>query len=127
LILIIILEGIPFAPYMDPWVVMKKSYLDEKVTRNHSIVSSTVSTAGNSWALAKQSTAHPSSAVAAVSVSTTTSAVAVANKGTSINGQTWYNQSASRAVNQVCLLATFCVVNSNLLSNPAIDNSVLVV
>ncbi len=27
---IVIITGIPFAPYMDPWVVLKKQYLDEK-------------------------------------------------------------------------------------------------
>lgn len=174
---IVIVTGIPFAPYMDPWVVLKKQYLDEKAIQRskmtapllahpnkdkpQAIVGNSVNVyaariaeqeggpaaSGNIWATARQSLSSssvytPSSSASATTIattagSTTTSqpvasalptavppqsnvgvglAVVPTNahngaannnnqskvaSGTGFNGQMWYHQSASRAVNQV--------------------------
>jgi hypothetical protein len=103
---------------MDPWVVLKKQYLDEKSKAQVAIGNSSqglMNPPPNPWQAAMQSGIVQNTAVVvpgssinplmgqnrvqaalAVPVSTTTSA------GSGFNGQMWYFQSASRAVNQ-CL------------------------
>eukprot|EP00981_Chlorochromonas_danica_P004720 scaffold954_cov173-Ochromonas_danica.AAC.6 len=182
---IVIVTGIPFAPYMDPWVVLKKQYLDEKSIQRskmtapllpqhpmkdikppQGIVGNSVNVyaarlaeqeggsavSSNIWATARQSLSsssiytpnsssitanttanttatttsqsvmstlptadlpqQPNASLAAVTADLPNSATINNNKnnnqpkaaGSSVafNGQMWYHQSASRAVNQ-CL------------------------
>lgn len=140
---VVIVTGIPFAPFQDPWVMLKKQYLDEKASTktllSTSVPNSSMTTAvsiglqqsvvapnaqalypnpytsaGNVWQQAKQvsSTGNapvgvypppppPPASVTAVSSSSKISKI-VSNAAGSLTGQMWYNQSASRAVNQ-CL------------------------
>ena len=45
---IIVVTGIPFAPMKDPWIVLKKQYLDErKLTGDKQISSNCIN--GSSW------------------------------------------------------------------------------
>lgn len=141
---VVIVTGIPFAPYKDPWVVLKRLYLDAKcsgrLTAPSSSSSSTSSVysnnpniyaaklgltstpvnsavpmpsassndyaqAGNVWAAARQSVT--SSAATAGQGSNAVALVGksggqVVRSSTSLSGAMWYQQSASRAVNQ-CL------------------------
>lgn len=103
-------SGIPYAPHMDPQLVLKKKYLDERITMNASPTLATSSnTATGSSLLRTVSLANvPSYSAAAGAGSLVHRSVTPPPQGTvssgnahRLSGQMWYNQSASRAVNQV--------------------------
>ena len=132
---VVIVTGIPFAPFQDPWVMLKKQYLDEKTSAT-SLLSTNAVTATNSSVMQQvlQQTSVPQSFQTIPSASTAAANVwqkakllqqpappaqgtqyppppphmppknppITASRGNAMNGQMWYNQSASRAVNQ-CL------------------------
>lgn len=139
---------------MDPWVALKKEYLDEKANRNstpaeienasvvlpapypmaagsavgyphppssHQQAASSATVSSNSWLNAKAATAgaptaavpsyqpspYPNTASASSASATASVAFSANNKAnyansstTKLTGQMWYQQSASRAVNQ---------------------------
>lgn len=64
---VVIITGIPYAPHMEPWVVLKRAFLDEQ---------------------RKTETLVPMHGTM------------VATRKPGLSGQAWYNQAASRAVNQ---------------------------
>lgn len=70
--------GLPYSPHMDPWIILKKQYLDEKVKLGKMSVT-TSANAGNQTMITKNNT----------------------GKSSYLTGQEWYQQSAMRAVNQV--------------------------
>ena len=92
---VVILTGIPFAPHMDPWIQLKKQYLDNKCR---------TSTSSVGIASKVKSTYPPENQTHALQMSQ--NLVNQQNKGLNsanihkLNGQSWYNQSAIRAVNQ---------------------------
>ncbi len=71
--------GIPYAPHKDPWVVLKKEYLDH-TARNNNIAGALMKNATHGTSLMRQG---------------------LSVQQQSLTGQTWYDQSAMRAVNQV--------------------------
>jgi hypothetical protein len=81
-------EGIPYAPHLDPWIVLKKQHLDDAM---------------HPKALTESSALTPQ-AQAMRMLSGTSSTVFSGNPPSSsrnkLSGQGWYVQSASRAVNQ---------------------------
>ena len=97
--------GIPFAPPYDPWVTLKKQYLDERSLSTSSSQSATT-TAMSLSSVANDDKSkpsvnnnnHPPSYISDVSGTN------ILNKSTAsvkrLDGQGWYLQSASRAVNQ---------------------------
>ena len=46
---VVIITGIPFAPHMDPWVVLKKQYLDERKIQKQVIDSNVSNLSGQAW------------------------------------------------------------------------------
>eukprot|EP01033_Poteriospumella_lacustris_P001350 gene1349-985_t len=144
----VILTGIPFAPHMDPWVALKREYLDEKATRKPGDTTTAADAAtammamvprvpggsaapssSNPW-LEARGAANPEIKIyplgsnpagaptplppAVGSTASATSAIAppipasvipatpttAAGPTIKLTGQMWYQQSASRAVNQ---------------------------
>ena len=89
---VVIITGIPYAPYFEPWVVLKKKYLDEQVQtgRTKATTTSATTTAGSSMTMAMSNATkshqhhHPQ----------------LLNQPCLLTGQQWYEQSAIRAVNQ---------------------------
>lgn len=98
---VVIITGIPYAPNHDPWVVLKKQYLDERIIKINSnnslnstptasqVVPANFTSDKNLWLKAKgNSSVYPPSPSSTSSTSQL------------LSGNLWYNQSASRAVNQ---------------------------
>jgi Rad3-related DNA helicase len=83
----VMIVGIPYAPYKDPWVVLKQKYLDEKV-KEASALPSTTQQHSHLLPYSHFTSQRP--------VLNTVQPVAVSK----ISGREWYNQSAIRAVNQ---------------------------
>lgn len=148
----VIVTGIPFAPYKDPWVVLKKQYLDEKCSGRTAAAppppsaalvnsksaatsaSSAQSSSGTMWFSAAYSAAPPAPqaqtqqrtiagyyaqppAAPVVTKMEPVPATTMPYPPTrpqavshSLTGQNWYNQSASRAVNQVSEWTFVCVL-----------------
>lgn len=128
------IAGIPFAPHMDPWVILKRQFLDdrerlrEQQAISSSISGSTFSSLGStSTTSALKNAALPYGNSLSVVPGWGGSGSAIADKTRPIppppppantipvkyskmpseirlNGQSWYNQTASRAVNQVQLV-----------------------
>lgn len=145
---LVIITGIPYAPHLDPWIVLKRENLDQKIQKwkqknnGSSTTSSTVSSQGNLsyQQLLKESsidnTAKSSQPAASLPAGVippyipfnqlsqsnnntvakvTTNSTIISDKklnvapiqpnnsglvAPSLDGQAWYNQAASRAVNQ---------------------------
>lgn len=106
---VVIVTGIPFAPFMDPWVALKKAYLDRKTMANALPTSNPAAAPGGPGVVANVENNLWASAVANAAIAKPSSGQEVGfqagPKGVAIKhltGQMWYNQSAARAVNQ-CL------------------------
>lgn len=110
---VVIITGIPYAPHMDPWVVLKREYLDSRlsgVVKSSSQLAQGGVTTGITKAgpllLGPHPYGRPINSTPYVSVtSQQITAAAGASPGLpagvgNISGQTWYDQSAMRAVNQ---------------------------
>lgn len=85
---IVIITGIPYAPNVDPWVVLKRQYLDDRCKKSSSNVPHSLAV---------------SNVMSTSTLPTHTSSIAIkpsASSALKLDGQAWYNQSASRAVNQ---------------------------
>lgn len=101
------LAGIPYAPHLDPWVQLKKQYLDDKIAPPPQPVK--LAAGGAAAASNVPSYAEICSSTAAAAVKSASLAPRYTG-GKRLSGQAWYNQSASRAVNQVTLSALFRVI-----------------
>ncbi|RYH21162.1 hypothetical protein EON65_21345 [archaeon] len=107
---VVIVTGIPFAPFMDPWVALKKAYLDRKTMVNAltPILVNNAAPGGPVTVANLENNLWASAAANAPAVKPNSGQEAgyqAGPKGTAIKhltGQMWYNQSAARAVNQ-CL------------------------
>lgn len=85
---VVIIIGIPFAPFKDPWVELKMKYLDQKAKATTEL---------------KQALHPPNPYTSSYSqpiAPTTVSIVAAAPPAKRLSGREWYSQSAVRAVNQ---------------------------
>lgn len=119
---VVIITGIPYAPHVDPWVVLKREYLDSrlsgKLTSNNDIATPLMTASSGGIAKAGPlilGSSHPYGKPAGTSsiYSSVTSQQITASTNSAqpisapigavngcISGQTWYDQSAMRAVNQ---------------------------
>ena len=101
---VVIITGLPYAPLLDPWVVLKKQYLDERFNGiSMAMVKNPQSmgpSATNRWSSALNQVVTTSISNPSLPANALQSSVTTSGKG--ISGQTWYEQSAVRAVNQ-CL------------------------
>lgn len=118
---VVIITGLPYAPYLDPWVVLKKNYMDErcnKVIANQLMTpitstdpnktSTSYSSVSNSVDAFMSSVFKPSSVQFPLQENKPSMMVPVANtmpppaskSAFKLDGKAWYDQSASRAVNQ---------------------------
>ena len=114
------MEGIPFAPFMDPWVMLKKQFLDDKTVAaaasptlmpgvpptggggNASSGVDIVSAFHRQGTPAITGTNHASDVVQPPPPPAPVVTAAAKGKTTpTLTGQAWYSQSAGRAVNQV--------------------------
>lgn len=95
------LSGLPYAPYQDPWVILKKQFLDDRCARpptailnpqsaNTSDCSSSISLPNVTKPLGPHSQPAPAKEMG--------STKSVQRR---LNGAGWYSQAAARAVNQV--------------------------
>lgn len=89
----VIVVGIPYAPFADPWVVLKRKYLDEKLKSSHGT---------NSYALPPPNPYSSGSQLPHFDelVKVQRAQVTSGLPRTRLSGQEWYGQSALRAVNQ---------------------------
>jgi hypothetical protein len=134
---VVIITGLPYAPHLDPWVVLKRMYLDEKCKISNSIQYDSSSSSynnnpiypvksnpytsilapnkddiipSNESVMKIQPVSNPHSNPYATQLImappppkvVTNTVISNKNKITplKLDGQGWYNQSASRAVNQ---------------------------
>lgn len=96
---VVIITGLPYAPFQDPWVVLKRQFLDELCFQQPSvqIQHANVTSIGSGYASAMV----PKIAPSAQPVKPVTSgSVGFRSAVRRLNGEAWYAQSASRAVNQ---------------------------
>lgn len=99
---IVIITGIPFAPHMDPWIVLKKQHLDETIQSKGTLQTSVEY---SPQVQAQKMLSGTSSTVFSSSTSSSSSSSNNTSNGhnssqSRLSGQGWYIQSASRAVNQ---------------------------
>lgn len=103
-------SGIPLAPHMDPWVVLKRMHLDDScrskgaVIQPHQAQQAQAHVQRIMAGMSGQSYTGSSGAVMAkapVAPSGPAATSAANGKVRRLTGQAWYDQSASRAVNQV--------------------------
>jgi hypothetical protein len=115
---VVIMTGIPFSPFMDPWVVLKKKYLDDNCKNKGLHFSSNPTTTGGQQVAVKAeqykppaqyqpSSYKPSSLILSGTMQNikpgggqTALQSAGGSPAKRLSGQAWYVQSASRAVNQ---------------------------
>jgi hypothetical protein len=117
---VVIITGLPYAPYLDPWVVLKKNYMDErcnKVVANQLMTpittadpyksSASYSSVSNSVDAFMSTVFKPSSVQyppqvtkPAIMTPAVTMPPPMSKSAFKLDGKAWYDQSASRAVNQ---------------------------
>lgn len=124
---VVMVTGIPYAPHVDPWVVLKREYLDSRLSGKSNPAPAAVTTKSHPYGpsartggIAKAGplvlgSSHPYgkspgttgySSVSSHQITAAVSASGGANAASSmttaghISGQAWYDQSAMRAVNQ---------------------------
>ena len=111
---VVIVTGIPFSPFMDPWVVLKKQYLDDNCKQKGLFFSSVPATIPGRTSTGPSSQYQPSDQLKPSSLIVSGTMQNINPKGQTnyrpgtseqssgkrLSGQAWYVQSASRAVNQ---------------------------
>lgn len=97
---VVIITGLPYTPFQDPWVVLKRQFLDESCFQQPSVQVAIP----NTYAGYAQAVGSGSGSMGLLSMGQTKT---TANPATGfrsairrLNGEAWYAQSASRAVNQ---------------------------
>eukprot|EP01035_Chromulina_nebulosa_P020423 gene20423-26502_t len=96
---IVIITGIPYSPHTDPWIILKKQYLDEKISKTPTNTSNQIDSNMkylNNWINKNHSTISISNNPKYIQTKTNSDI----NKADCLSGQDWYHQSAIRAVNQ---------------------------
>lgn len=88
---VVIITGLPYAPFQDPWVVLKRQFLDELCFQQPSVQTQVSVT--NGYSGYAQVSLPPKVLAPKPSVGFRSSV-------RRLNGEAWYAQSASRAVNQ---------------------------
>lgn len=106
---VVIITGLPYAPYLDPWIVLKKQYLDDRIKSSVALKSQQVLNNANSSGVMHNNYSLSSAATLGSSFLQNTGRVVSSKpiqaslnvpQSSHISGQDWYNQSATRAVNQ---------------------------
>ncbi len=102
-------QGLPFAPYQDPWVLLKRQYLDD-ICMSNRIFANPVQNSSTSISLPLNLSYGGLRGVSYMNgnnLSTSSNISASQRKPSTIirrlNGATWYAQTAARAVNQVLI------------------------